>query len=115
MLASLGIGRLPLMLAANAKAAGRLVPVLPDWTLPGAVVYAVNPENRDLSPKVAPSLIWRSRPFPNRPRAATASWLPATPPRVDAQRTGRVAGSASSRGRATRTSAKSFRKHGSTA
>lgn len=51
-LASLGIGRLPLLLAVDWVEAGRLVPVLPDWSLPSAPVQAVYPENRYLSPKV---------------------------------------------------------------
>lgn len=52
VLAGLGIGRLPLMLAAEPVAAGRLVPVLADWRPPGAPVYAVYPDNRYLAPKV---------------------------------------------------------------
>jgi DNA-binding transcriptional LysR family regulator len=50
-LAGLGIARLPLQLAA-CQPAGRLQPVLPGWTPQTAVVSAVFPSNRFLSPKV---------------------------------------------------------------
>lgn len=52
LLKSLGIGQLPLLIAAEALTAGRLVPVLPDWRLPTVPVHAVYPSQRYLSPKV---------------------------------------------------------------
>lgn len=48
----LGIGQLPLLIAADALVDGRLVPVLPLWRAPPAPVHAVYPSNRYLSPKV---------------------------------------------------------------
>jgi len=52
LLRSLGIGQLPLLIAAEGVAAGRLVPVLADWRPPAVPVHAVYPSNRYLSPKV---------------------------------------------------------------
>lgn len=52
LLRSLGIGQLPLLVAADAVAAGRLVPVLPTWRPPAVPVHAVFPSNRYLSAKV---------------------------------------------------------------
>lgn len=52
LLRSLGIGQLPLLIAADAVAAGRLVPVLPAWRPVSVPVHAVYPSNRYLSPKV---------------------------------------------------------------
>ncbi len=52
LLASLGIGQLPVLIAAESVAAGRLVPVLPGWRPPSVPVLAVYPSNRYLSPKV---------------------------------------------------------------
>jgi DNA-binding transcriptional LysR family regulator len=52
LLASLGIGLLPLLIAHEHLAAQRLVPVLPGWQQVAAPVYAVYPSNRYLSPKV---------------------------------------------------------------
>lgn len=52
LLKSLGIGQLPLLIAAEPLAAGRLVLVLPSWRLPSMPVHAVYPSQRYLSPKV---------------------------------------------------------------
>jgi DNA-binding transcriptional LysR family regulator len=52
LLRSLGIGQLPLLIAAEPVAAGRLLPVLPRWQPPAVPVHAVYPSNRYLSPKV---------------------------------------------------------------
>ncbi len=52
LLGSLGIGQLPLLIAAESVAAGRLMPVLPGWRPPSVTVHAVYPSNRYLSPKV---------------------------------------------------------------
>lgn len=48
----LGIGMLPWLIAHEARAAGRLVPVLPGWCGPAVPVHAVYPSARYLSPKV---------------------------------------------------------------
>jgi len=52
LLRSLGIGALPLLVAAESVTAGRLVPVLPAWRPPAMPVHALYPSNRYLSPKV---------------------------------------------------------------
>jgi LysR family transcriptional regulator, regulator for bpeEF and oprC len=52
LLRSLGIGQLPLLIAAEAVADGRLVPVLPAWRPAPVTVHAIYPSNRYLSPKV---------------------------------------------------------------
>jgi LysR family transcriptional regulator, regulator for bpeEF and oprC len=52
LLAGVGIGLLPLMLAQDDVQAGELQPVLPDWLPPSVPVHAVYPSNRYLSPKV---------------------------------------------------------------
>lgn len=52
LLNGLGIGQLPLLIAAEAVAAGQLVPVLPAWRPVSVPVHAVYPSNRFLSPKV---------------------------------------------------------------
>lgn len=52
LLRSLGIGPLPLLIAADSVASGRLVPVLPGWRPPPVAVHAVYPSSRYLSPKV---------------------------------------------------------------
>jgi DNA-binding transcriptional LysR family regulator len=52
LLASLGIGRLPLMVAADSVKAGRLVQLLPQWEPAAVPVHAVFPSNRYLTPKV---------------------------------------------------------------
>jgi LysR family transcriptional regulator, regulator for bpeEF and oprC len=52
LLRSLGIGRLPLLVASEAVARKRLVPVLPQWQPVPVPVHALYPSNRYLSPKV---------------------------------------------------------------
>jgi LysR family transcriptional regulator, regulator for bpeEF and oprC len=52
LLRSLGVGQLPLLIAAEPLTAGRLVPVLPDWKPLSAPVHAVYPSKRYLSPNV---------------------------------------------------------------
>lgn len=52
LLASLGIGVLPLLVARQELATGRLKPVLPAWAPERVPVYALYPSNRYLSPKV---------------------------------------------------------------
>ena len=52
LLRSLGIGQLPLLIAGEALAARRLVPVLEGWQPQPVPVHAVYPSNRYLSPKV---------------------------------------------------------------
>lgn len=52
MLKGLGIGQLPLPVAAELVSAGRLVRVLPEWRPAPVSVYAVYPSSRYLTPKV---------------------------------------------------------------
>jgi LysR family transcriptional regulator, regulator for bpeEF and oprC len=52
LLRSLGIGQLPLMIAAALVRSGRLVSVLPGWSRAPVPVHAVFPSNRYLTPKV---------------------------------------------------------------
>lgn len=70
LLRSLGIGQLPLMIAADAVAAGRLVPVLPAWRPPALPVHAVFPSNRYLSPKVRAFVDLALARFPSENAAA---------------------------------------------
>ena len=48
----LGVGQLPLILAAADVAAHRIVPVLPGWARAPVPVHAVFPSNRYVTPKV---------------------------------------------------------------
>jgi DNA-binding transcriptional LysR family regulator len=52
LLRSLGIGALPLLIAADSVRTGHLVQVLPDWLPVSMPVHAIYPSNRFLSPKV---------------------------------------------------------------
>jgi DNA-binding transcriptional LysR family regulator len=52
VLRGLGIGQLPLLVAAQPEVVERLVRVLPDWCGAPVPVHAVYPSNRYLSPKV---------------------------------------------------------------
>jgi DNA-binding transcriptional LysR family regulator len=52
LLRSLGVGRLPLMVAGEQVAQGRLIRLLPQWSIPPADVHAVYPSSRHLAPKV---------------------------------------------------------------
>jgi len=51
-LEGLGLGLLPRCYVAKELAEGRLVPVLADWRLPVATVYAVYPSRHHISPKL---------------------------------------------------------------
>jgi LysR family transcriptional regulator, regulator for bpeEF and oprC len=70
LLRSLGIGQLPLLIAAQGLTAGRLVPVLPDWKLPSVPVHAVYPSNRYLSPNVRAFIDLAVARFPSDSEAA---------------------------------------------
>lgn len=70
LLRSLGIGQLPLLIAADALTAGRLVPVLPNWKPPSVPVHAVYPSNRYLSPKVRAFIDLAITRFPSDNEAA---------------------------------------------
>ncbi len=48
----LGIAQLPLIVAKEAVASGKLIPVLPEWRRSPVPVHAVFPSNRYLTPKV---------------------------------------------------------------
>lgn len=52
LLKSLGVGLLPLLIAREPLARGRLVPILPAWRPVPIPVHAVYPSNRYLAPKV---------------------------------------------------------------
>lgn len=52
ILRSLGVGQLPLILAEESLAAGRMVPVLPGWARSPAPVHAVYASSRYVTPKV---------------------------------------------------------------
>lgn len=64
LLRSLGVGRLPLLVAGEDVARGRLVPVMPDWTLPAAEVHAVYPSSRYLAAKVRSFVDLAAQRFP---------------------------------------------------
>ena len=85
LLKSLGIGQLPLLIAAEPLAAGQLVPVLPGWRLPSMPVHAVYPSQRYLSPKVRAFIDLALERFPHdnaqaRAVAAEACRMAALPP-----------------------------------
>jgi DNA-binding transcriptional LysR family regulator len=52
LIEGLGIGQLPIDIAADLVGQGKLVPVMPSWRPPSVKVYAVYPSNRYLTPKV---------------------------------------------------------------
>jgi DNA-binding transcriptional LysR family regulator len=64
LLRSLGIGRLPLLIAGPEVARGRLVPVLADWHTPAADVHAIYPSSRYLAPKVRGFIDLAAESFP---------------------------------------------------
>lgn len=66
----LGIGKLPLLVAAQGLSAGPLVPVLADWSLPPVPAHAVYPSNRYLSPKVRAFIDLAIDRFPSDNQAA---------------------------------------------
>jgi DNA-binding transcriptional LysR family regulator len=72
LLHSLGIGQLPLIVAAQSVAAGRLAPVLPAWRPPSMPVHAVYPSNRYLSSKVRAFIDLALERFPSDNAAAAA-------------------------------------------
>lgn len=82
LLRGLGIGSLPLLIAAEGVAAGRLVPVLTAWRPEPVPVYAVYPSNRYLSPKVRAFIDLAVRRFPSenlQAREVTATARAAAP------------------------------------
>lgn len=70
LLRSLGIGQLPLLIAAESVSAGVLVPVLPGWRPPSMPVHAVYPSNRYLSAKVRAFIDLALKRFPSDNAAA---------------------------------------------
>lgn len=70
MLHSLGIGQLPLLIAAPEVASGRLVSVLADWAAPPSPVHAVYPSARYLAPKVRSFIDLALARFPKTVEAA---------------------------------------------
>jgi LysR family transcriptional regulator, regulator for bpeEF and oprC len=70
LLRGLGIGQLPLLVAAQALAERRLVPVLQGWQPQPVPVHAVYPSNRYLSPKVRAFIDLALARFPSDHEAA---------------------------------------------
>jgi DNA-binding transcriptional LysR family regulator len=70
MLHSLGVGLLPLLIAAPAVADGRLAPLLPDWSAPPSPVHAVYPSGRYLAAKVRRFIDLAVTRFPSTTAAA---------------------------------------------
>jgi DNA-binding transcriptional LysR family regulator len=61
----LGVGVLPLRVAVDEVARGRLVPILPQYiTVPETMLYAVYPSREYLPPKVRVLLDWLIVKFP---------------------------------------------------
>jgi DNA-binding transcriptional LysR family regulator len=89
VLRGLGIGQLPLLVAAQPEVAARLVRVLPDWCGAPAPVHAVYPSNRYLSPKVRAFIDLALERLPQAADAARgapiATKLPARPHRATAR------------------------------
>ncbi len=69
-LASLGVAVLPLMVAADAVQAGRLVLLLPDWQPAPVPINAVFPSGRYLAPKVRAFIDLAAAQFPRAEQAA---------------------------------------------
>lgn len=86
VLRGLGIGQLPLLVAAQPEVADRLVRVLPDWSGTPVPVHAVYPSNRYLSPKVRAFIDLALHRLPQAADAARgapiATSLPARPTRA---------------------------------
>lgn len=82
-LRGLGIGQLPLLVAAQPGIGEQLVRVLPDWSSPPVPVHAVYPSNRYLSPKVRAFIDLALQRLPQAAAAARAApiatSLPARP------------------------------------
>lgn len=76
VLRGLGIGQLPLIVAAQAGIADRLVRVLPDWTGTPMPVHAVYPSSRYLSPKVRAFIDLALEQLPQAADAARGATIP---------------------------------------
>ena len=72
LLAGLGIGQCMALIAEDAVRAGRLVPVLPDWSRPPIPVHAVFPSYRFLTPKVRAFIEHAQAHFPTTPTGDAA-------------------------------------------
>lgn len=70
VLKGLGIAALPLLVARHWITTGALVPVLPDWQVANAPVFAVYPSSRYLSPKVRAFIDIARERFPQECAAA---------------------------------------------
>jgi DNA-binding transcriptional LysR family regulator len=73
VLNNLGIGQLPLLVAARVGVCERLVRVLPDWSGATMPVHAVYPSNRYLSPKVRAFIDLALARLPQAAQAARAA------------------------------------------
>jgi LysR family transcriptional regulator for bpeEF and oprC len=86
VLRGLGVGQLPLLVAAHPGVSGQLLRVLPDWTGEAVPVHAVYPSNRYLSPKVRAFIDLALERLPQAAAAARgapfATSLPARPKRA---------------------------------
>jgi LysR family transcriptional regulator, regulator for bpeEF and oprC len=106
LLRSLGIGQLPLLIAADSLAAGRLVPVLPDWKAPPVQVHAVYPSNRYLSPNVRAFIDLAVSRFPSdneaARQAASKAWQACAPAKKPKSPKPRAAATTATSGRAAR-------------
>jgi len=72
LLADIGIGQLPHVVADDLLAEGRLVRVLPQWRPPSQDLYAVFPSNRYLTPKLRAFVELALERFPRARRRAGA-------------------------------------------
>ena len=71
-LSGLGVAPLPCFMAAEAIAAGQLVPILPGWKVEPIPLYIVYPPNRHLSNKVRVFVDWTVRILARTPLTAPA-------------------------------------------
>ena len=71
-LSGLGVAPLPCFMAAEAIAAGQLVPILPGWKVEPIPLYIVYPPNRHLSNKVRVFVDWTVRILARAPLIAPA-------------------------------------------
>ncbi|XVJ70504.1 MAG: LysR family transcriptional regulator [Rhizobacter sp.] len=71
LLRSLGIGQLPLLVAADSVTNGQLISVLPHWQFAPVAVHAVYPSHRYLSPKVRAFIDLALVRFPEATRQAS--------------------------------------------
>jgi DNA-binding transcriptional LysR family regulator len=79
VLRHLGLGQLPLLIAAAPEVRARLVRVLPDWAGAPVPVHAVYPSNRYLSPKVRAFIDLALLRLPERTLQARAAEFAAAP------------------------------------